>query len=403
MDNSRNRLRINMISWLSYFFTGSLVTTLGLVLFPVSQAFGRTPAFIGQMFTLMNIGLFLPILVSGPLMRRFNLGCTLMVGSAVSAVTCAALFMFSTSITAFGIGVFLIGGASGIMMAIGSYLVVRINEDPKKRSANLILTDFFFALAGVILSIILKQLFSHGASWLAMYGAMGVLSLLMIGLCIGVKFPSMPQAPSKAEAAAAAPQAPWGVAAWVLCFALFCFLLAEPIFTMWLPSWLVEGLHLTQESAADYIATYWTVKSIGLFVNQFTVRYMSLRTYLLVSTVVGLICLSVAANSGDSGVIMICVGLFGFCNSGLFSGLMSYGSLQVRNSPPTLTSALLTIGTVGTLVFASLSAWVQSKAGSHWALNTATISYVVLLISLIIACVTSKAEKLEREAKQIAA
>ncbi|RJT46802.1 MFS transporter TsgA [Rahnella woolbedingensis] len=395
MEQTFNRRRINMISWLSYFFTGALVSTLGIVIGPVSQAFGKDPGFIGQMFTLMNIGLFLPIMISGVLMRKFNLGRQLITGSAVSVLTCIALFLVPT-ITMFGIGVFLIGAASGIMMSIGSYLVVRINEDPKKRSANLILTDFFFALAGVVLSLLLGYLFQHGASWLAMYGVMAVLSLAMIVLCVGQKFPSIPQATQNtAETDAQHPH--WGMSVWILCFALFAFLLAEPIFTMWLPSWLKEHFGMAADRAAFYITTYWTVKSIGLFVNQFTVRFVKLRTYLLLSSVIGLICLAVAANSAHPTLILICAGLFGFCNSGLFSGIMSYGSLQVRNSPPTLTSALLTIGTIGTLIFSTLSSLVYSQYGLFWALNTATIAYVFLLVALIIASVNSKAEALEQQ------
>lgn len=395
MEQTFNRQRINMISWLSYFFTGALVSTLGIVIGPVSQAFGKDPGFIGQMFTLMNIGLFLPIMISGVLMRKFNLGKQLITGSVVSVLTCIALFLMPT-ITMFGIGVFLIGAASGIMMSIGSYLVVRINEDPKKRSANLILTDFFFALAGVVLSLLLGYLFQHGASWLAMYGVMAVLSLAMIVLCVGQKFPSIPQAAqTTSETDAQHPR--WGMSVWVLCFALFAFLLAEPIFTMWLPSWLKEHFGMAADRAAFYITTYWTVKSIGLFVNQFTVRFVKLRTYLLLSTVVGLVCLAVAANSAHPTLILICAGLFGFCNSGLFSGIMSYGSLQVRNSPPTLTSALLTIGTIGTLIFSTLSSLVYSQYGLFWALNTATIAYVFLLVALIFASVNSKAEALEQQ------
>jgi TsgA-like MFS transporter len=395
MEQAFNRQRINMISWLSYFFTGALVSTLGIVIGPVSQAFGKDPGFIGQMFTLMNIGLFLPIMISGVLMRKFNLGKQLITGSTVSVLTCIALFLMPT-ITMFGIGVFLIGAASGIMMSIGSYLVVRINEDPKKRSANLILTDFFFALAGVILSLLLGYLFKHGASWLAMYGVMAVLSLMMIVLCAGQKFPSIPQAVEK-ESSTGQQHDRWGVSVWVLCFALFAFLLAEPVFTMWLPSWLKEHFGMAADRAAFYITTYWTVKSIGLFVNQFTVRFVKLRTYLLISAGVGLVSLAVAANSGNPMLILICAGLFGFCNSGLFSGIMSYGSLQVRNSPPTLTSALLTIGTIGTLIFSTLSSLVYSQYGLFWALNTATIAYVFLLAALIFASVNSKAEALEQQ------
>ncbi|CAM3996244.1 MFS transporter TsgA [Rahnella bruchi] len=395
MEQTFNRRRINMISWLSYFFTGALVSTLGIVIGPVAQAFGKDPGFIGQMFTLMNIGLFLPIMISGVLMRKFNLGKQLITGSVVSVLTCIALFLMPT-ITMFGIGVFLIGAASGIMMSVGSYLVVRINEDPKKRSANLILTDFFFALAGVVLSLLLGYLFQHGASWLAMYGVMAVLSLAMIVLCVGQRFPSIPQA-AQTTSKTDAQHPRWGVSVWVLCFALFAFLLAEPIFTMWLPSWLKEHFGMAADRAAFYITTYWTVKSIGLFVNQFTVRFVKLRTYLLLSSIIGLICLAVAANSAHPTLILICAGLFGFCNSGLFSGIMSYGSLQVRNSPPTLTSALLTIGTIGTLIFSTLSSLVYSQYGLFWALNTATIAYVFLLVALIFASVNSKAEALEQQ------
>jgi TsgA-like MFS transporter len=69
----------------------------------------------------------------------------------------------------------------------------------------------------------------------------------------------------------------------------------------------------------------------------------------------------------------------------------------VKNSPPTLTSALLTIGTIGTLIFSTLSSLVYSQYGLFWALNTATISYVFLLVALIFASVNSKAEALEQQ------
>jgi TsgA-like MFS transporter len=396
MDTVYNRRRINVISWLSYFFTGGLVSTLGIVIGPVATAFNKDPAFIGLMFSLMNVGLFLPIMVSGLLMRKFDLGKQLITGSVISVLTCIALFLMP-SITLFGIGVFLIGSTAGLMMSIGSYLVVRINDDPKKRSANLIFTDFFFALSGMTLSLLLGFLFKHGASWLAMYGIMGTLSLLMILLCVGQKFPSVPQ-PEKSVANQEVAKEPWGIAAYVLCFALFAFVFSELVFTLWMPSWLLEHFHLDADRSAFYITIYWTVKAIGLFLNQFTVRFVKLRTFLLISAIVGLISLSVVTHSESTTLVMIGVGVFGFCNSGMFSGLMSYGSLQVKKSPPTLTSALLTTASVGTLIFASFSSFIHREFGLFWALNIASISYVLLVIAVVIAGIKSKAEKIHHNA-----
>jgi len=380
METVYNRRRINVISWLSYFFTGGLVSTLGIVIGPVATAFNKDPGFIGQMFSLMNIGLFLPIMVSGILMRKFDLGKQLMTGSFVSVLVCIALFIVP-SITLFGVGVFLIGATAGLMMSIGSYLVVRINDDPKKRSANLIFTDFFF---------------KHGASWLAMYGIMGVLSLLMILLCAGQKFPTVAQ-PVKTEKNSSVAQEPWGIAVFFLCIALFAFVFTELVFTLWMPSWLHEHFGMETDRAAIYITTYWMVKAIGLFLNQFTVRFVKLRTFLLVSVVVGMASLSVLTTSNSELLVLIAVGLFGFCNSGLFSGLMSYGSLQVKNSPPTLTSALLTTSSVGTLIFASFSSFIYNQYGLFWALNIATISYALLVLMVIFASLKSKAEKINHE------
>ncbi|PKE31577.1 MFS transporter TsgA [Rahnella sp. AA] len=395
METVYNRRRINVISWLSYFFTGGLVSTLGIVIGPVATAFNKEPAFIGLMFSLMNIGLFLPIMISGILMRKFDLGKQLITGSIITILTCIALFVMP-SITLFGVGVFLIGATAGLMMSIGSYLVVRINDDPKKRSANLIFTDFFFALSGMTLSLVLGFLFKHGASWLAMYGIMGTLSVLMILLCVGQKFPvvAKPEAVAKQDREA---KEPWGFAAYVLCFALFAFVFSELVFTLWMPSWLHEHFGLDTDRAAIYITTYWMVKAIGLFLNQFTVRFVKLRTFLFVSAVIGLISLCVVTHSENAGLVMVAVGVFGFCNSGMFSGLMSYGSLQVKNSPPTLTSALLTTASVGTLIFASFSSFIYREYGLFWALNIATVSYVLLVLAVIIAGIRSKAEKIHRE------
>ena len=78
-----SKRRLNLIAYVCYFFTGALITTLGLVLGPVSAAFHKDPGFIGQMFTLLNFGLFVPILVGGVLMQKYSIKSLLAIASAV--------------------------------------------------------------------------------------------------------------------------------------------------------------------------------------------------------------------------------------------------------------------------------------------------------------------------------
>lgn len=387
-----SRGNLNAISYLSYYFVGALVSTLGIVLGPLCAAFHKEPSFIGQVFTLMNLGMFVPIMFGGVLMKKWGLQKPLTLAAGLTLFISVILFFFPT-LTLFSLAVMGIGACGGVFMTLGSYLVVRINPDEKSRSAGLIFTDFFFSLAGATLSFLLAWLFELGASWLAMYGIMGALGAIMLILTIRCRFPAteddVPDSTTRQTAGET-----WGPAVWLLCFALFAFLLAEPVFTMWTPGYLQSRFTLRPEQAALFTTVYWVAKAIGLFLNQFTVKLMKLRTFLLICALVGLLAIILIANSGSTTLIMVACAAFGFFNSGLFSGLMSYGSLQVSQSSPTLVSALLTCGTVGTLIFASVSSLVNQRFGLQAAVNTSTAAYALLLVSLGIAIACSRAERL---------
>lgn len=391
-ENHYSRGSLNAISYLSYYFVGALVSTLGIVLGPLCAAFNKDPSFIGQVFTLMNIGMFVPIMLGGILMKKWGLQKPLVIAAAFTVLISALLFVTPT-LTMFSVAVAIIGACGGIFMTIGSYLVVRINPDEKSRSSALIFTDFFFSLAGATLSFLLAWMFKLGASWIAMYAIMGGLGVIMLILTLRSRYPTT-EAPEAAHQETAAE--PWGMPVWLLCGALFLFLLAEPIFTLWTPGYLQWSFTFKPEEAALYTTVYWVAKAIGLFLNQFTVKWMKLRTFLLICTTVGLVSIALITNSANTTLILMACGTFGFFNSGLFSGLMSYGSLQVSRSSPTLISALLTCGTVGTLLFATVSSLVNSHFGLHGAVNASTVSYALLLVTLLAAIACSKAERLHQ-------
>lgn len=393
MSENYSRGSLNAISYLSYYFVGALVSTLGIVLGPLCAAFNKDPSFIGQVFTLMNIGMFVPIMLGGILMKKWGLQKPLVIAAALTILISALLFVTPT-LTMFSIAVAIIGACGGIFMTIGSYLVVRINPDEKSRSSSLIFTDFFFSLAGATLSFLLAWLFKLGASWIAMYAIMGGLGVVMLILTLRSRYPAT-EAPVDTHQDVTRSE-PWGRSVWLLCGALFLFLLAEPIFTLWTPGYLQWRFKLLPEQAALFTTVYWVAKAIGLFLNQFTVKWMKLRTFLLICTAVGLVAIALISNSANTTLILIACGAFGFFNSGLFSGLMSYGSLQVSRSSPTLISALLTCGTVGTLLFATVSSLVNSRYGLHGAVNASTCAYALLMVTLLAAIACSKAERLHQ-------
>lgn len=399
MHSTLNKPRLTFISYLSNFFLGSLISTLGMVISPISQAFSKSPDQMGQLFTLMNIGIFAPMLFSGFLFKRFGLGTLLKAAACLSLLACITLFFFP-SLMLFAVTIALLGATAGIFMNIGSFLTVHIHEEAKERSSQLLRNDFFFSLARMLLSLTLGFAFERGASWLYMYLIMGSLSALMLALCFDLQFPQLAKTTPTAQDHSVTASEPWGVAVWLLSFALFAFLFAEPTFCMWLPSWLQQKFSMQAQQAGFYITVYWSVKALGLFINQYLVRHVKLHVFLLTLSACALISAGVAANSDNATVVLIFVAAAGFFNAGMFSGILSYGSLQTRLASPTLTSTLLMMGTIGTMVFSSVSSYVYSNFGLHWALNTATVVYAALFIALILAYLTSKFETSEIKLSQ---
>lgn len=146
-ENNYSRGSLNAVSWLSYYFVGALVSTLGIVLGPLCAAFNKDPSFIGQVFTLMNIGMFVPIMFGGLLMKKWGLQKPLAIAASLTILTSCLLF-FVPTLTMFSLAVALIGACGGIFMTIGSYLVVRINPDEKAALPVLSLLTSFSAWRG---------------------------------------------------------------------------------------------------------------------------------------------------------------------------------------------------------------------------------------------------------------
>ncbi|TKU82289.1 MFS transporter TsgA, partial [Citrobacter sp. TBCS-14] len=71
-------------------------------------------------------------------------------------------------------------------------------------------------------------------------------------------------------------------------------------FTMWTPGYLQSRFTLQAQDAALFTTVYWVTKAIGLFLNQFTVKWMKLRTFLLICASIGLVSIALIANSNNT-------------------------------------------------------------------------------------------------------
>jgi MFS transporter, TsgA protein len=381
------------ISALCYFFTGSIVTTTGVLLGPIGKSFGIRLGSMGYVFTFLNFGIFLTLALGGVLIRRISLK-KLLAGSALLSIITIVFLSFDASMSVYSVVIFVIGAASGVFMAVGSYLIVRLYSDPKLRSSKLIMVDFFFSFAGIVMPMLFGFLLGAHIQWIALYYIIALLSLVIILLVLKAKFPGLLRAKLPDEKTPAHEK--WNMAVYVVGFSAFAFILAELILSAWLPTYLERTMDFSISRAAMFVTMYWLAKAVGLFVNQYTVKKMPLRVYLLFSVLLGCVFVAVLANVRIPLVIMGALLIFGFLNSGIYASMISYASLQFLNPSPFLAPFVLTCGTVGTFLSTFVSGFVDIHFGVAWAINSVTAAYGLSAIALVLAVIISRAEKIHR-------
>lgn len=108
-------------------------------------------------------------------------------GASVLIAVAVALFFASTGLITFSVGMFLIGGASGILMSTSTYMITHMYEG-RLRAARLLFTDSFFSMAGTIFPILAGYLLVRGAPWQWVYVSIAGIAALTLLLTLIANF-----------------------------------------------------------------------------------------------------------------------------------------------------------------------------------------------------------------------
>ncbi|MDE5285657.1 MAG: MFS transporter TsgA, partial [Buchnera aphidicola] len=147
-----NRIRLTWISFFSYAFTGALIVVTGMILGNISDYFHISIAAMSNIFTFLNAGILTSILINAWLIEIIPLKKQLIYGFILTIISLTGI-IFLKNIFLFSINIFILGFVSGITMSIGTFIITCLYAG-KKRGSQLLLTDSFFSMSGMIFPII---------------------------------------------------------------------------------------------------------------------------------------------------------------------------------------------------------------------------------------------------------
>lgn len=375
-------------SYVCYFFTGSLFTTLGVFIPPIAVHFNLDASAVGYLFTLLNAGLFITIASAGYLLKKFkiarllNFSVYLVVGSAIFLALFHHFIIYAAIL-------FIFGFCAGIFMATGSYLISAAIKNTTHRASKLIFADFFFSLAGIVLPALFGKLLAAHVVWYLFYLIMALPSLLIWYWTSKIDFTDV--TPSSAHVTAQLHlKERWSLTIYLVALSCTLFILTELMTTTWVVKYLQNLMHYPLATASSALSIYWLAKAVGLFINQYTVRGLGIMRYIVSSVIIGMVAISSFAVADHTYILFSMIALFGFVNSGIYAGLIGYGSGLIRTPSATLIAFLITSGTTGTLFSSGLSATLVKYSGIDNIMKWCALSYAACLVIVMIAFVSNR-------------
>lgn len=391
MVNDRNKVRLKWICYLCYFFCGSLITVTGMVLGPIAKTYGLTPGSISYIFTIQNGLMFFVILFGGFMMQKVSMKKLFLIAIIAEFIGIAILQIFVKMPFSFAVFMLVVGFSGGMFMCLASFLIVRIYSDPVARSTSLVMADFFFSFAGILVPFIAGQLLSFNVLWIVNYYMVSIVGLVVLFMVIASKFPDVV---SETKQNATHYKEKWGASIFLVGISCFFFIMGELVFAQWLPQYLQNYIHVSVAKSGMYASLFWFFMAVGLFAGRFVMKKFKLGSFIIATFGLATIFLIIIAFVPNELVIAVAIICCGFFNSVVYASMLAYGSLQVKHNPPTLIAFILALGTLGTMASAPVSGFIANNMSINAAFSSCAILYVIGFIVFLIGRVYSKAEKI---------
>jgi len=391
MNEKSNERIQTWICYLCYFFTGSLVTVTGVVLAPIATFYNCSPGDIAYIFTVQNAPMFIIIIIGGFLMKTVSLKKLFLFGIIIEFIGLAFLQVFLDMTFSFVFFMGIVGLSGGMFMCLGSFLIVRLYNDPKLRSTRLVMADFFFSFSGVIVPYIASQLLEHNVFWLVIYYLITLVGIFMLFMVVCTKFPDIV---AETHSNKDLYHEKWGLSVYLVSASCFFFIMGELVFAQWLPLYLQKYVGLSIARAGEFMSLFWLFMAIGLFAGRFVMKKFKLAPFITVCFLFATIFLLILSVVPSKYVIMVSIILCGLFNSVVYACLIAYGSLQVEHAPPTIIAFILGCGTLGTMCSSPVSGFIANNVSIHAALHSSWVLYIIGFVLFLLTYAFSKAERI---------
>ncbi len=385
----RNKIQISLTSFLAYFLMSAVISQMGVVTGPMSEAFGIGIGEAAALFSYLTTGLLIGSVIAlfsfVPLGLRTNIiaACLLMLGALFGIWKVPTLTLLPAFFTVAGI-------SCGLLMSAATVVITWCYAE-KHRAQMLLVTDSFYSSAGVVTGLFAGYVIGKGAYWGTSYLlAIGATAIILL-LALVSKYPADVAVADKTEA----PSSPgrWPLSMILVGGVLFIYIASFILIYAWVPSYAANVFGASPEQGGVLVSRLFTGMLIGQIATFFLVFLIPLRWLVAL--------LSAAALAATTGLwtvsslpdLMMVMLVLGVLTGGLLKVLMALGTLTTARPSARMVSFLFFCTAIGSSIAPAFGAWIVSSFDEHTALMTVTIGYGLKFILLMTALGLMKYKK----------
>jgi len=264
-----NAAMVRLCLFSAYFLFAILLNSVGTVILQSIASFGATKAEASILEAFKDLPIAAVSFAIASFLPRIGYGRAMMIGFAVVGLTCLAMPLAPSFLTAKLL--FFMVGASFALVKISVYSTIGLLTDDSSSHASLLNFIEGFFMVGVLAGYWLFAAFIDTADpastgWTRVYWLLAALAAANVGMLAAAKFPTPPQI-----AADAAPGRDfaemlallWRPAVVVFVVAAFLYVLIEQGIGTWLPTFNNEILHLPQAMSVQATSIFAAALAAG--------------------------------------------------------------------------------------------------------------------------------------------
>ena len=360
MLSNRNLMTIKWLTYLMFMMFAMTTDAVGEIIRVVMKQFDLSMTSAGLLHYGPMTAIALGGIMLGFMADRFGRKTTIIVGLSLFALN-SLLFIVGNSFGFFLMLLMISGLAIGIFKTAALALIGDISTSTKEHTSTMNMVEGFFGVGAILGTFLVSYLLSAQVEWKYLYVVAAVLSLILIGISLLVKYPASKVSQEEPVNLARTLKMLKDPYALGFSFAAFLYVAVESAIYVWMPT-LLEKYEGNLLLVATYsLSIFFFLRAGGRFLGAFILSRFNWSGAMVLFSAAIFLCFLFSI-IGGVGVAVLLLPLSGLFMSGLYPTINSKGIICFPKSSHGAVAGVILFFTAAGAAFGPLTMGAASDA-----------------------------------------